>query len=74
MFGIISDSNASADNRPSTPPLDTQDSANAEGSTVEVPNAEDTEDKTDEKENIERADDTRSPSENARRLESGCVC
>jgi len=74
MFSFVGDETPSADDRPSTPPVDTQNIGSVDDSTAETAPADDVEDKTDEKENIQLADDTKSPGENARRLESGCGC
>ena len=67
-FSFISDRRTSADDKPSTPPADIQNTASIDNSSGEPAHAEDTEDKTDE---IQRADDTASPTDNIR-LEPTC--
>jgi len=71
-FSFVGDGTTSADEKPSTPPPEqTQHTASADDSTVEVPQAEDTEDKADEVENI---DDTASPSDVTRAPATECEC
>ena len=73
-FSLVADVALPADDRPSTPPPDAENTGNADESTVEAARAEDADDKTDEKESIHRAEESGSPGENTRRLDTGCVC